>query len=92
MTPDHINGLFECVGGVVLCKNIKAILRDKKLSGVSWWPVFFFATWGLWNLYYYPYLEQWWSFAGGIIVAAANWTWLVLVAYYYYTLRRKNFN
>lgn len=82
MLPDHINGLFEFAGGVILLKNAKAIIRDKRLAGVSWLPVLFFSAWGLWNLYYYPSLGQWWSFAGGIFVCTTNWVWLALVGYY----------
>ena len=87
ITPDHINGTFEVIGGLLLFKNVKAIIRDKKLSGVSWQPVLFFSFWGLWNLYYYPGLDQWWSFAGGIIVVTANCIWLSLIGFY--TLRNR---
>lgn len=87
MLPDHINGLFEFAGGALLLKNVRALIRDKKISGISWLPVLFFSTWGLWNLYYYPSLGQWWSFTGGLFVCSANWLWLILLAYYSFRRR-----
>jgi hypothetical protein len=36
----------------------------------------------VWNLYYYPHLDQWWSFAGGLVIVAANVLWIGLMVYY----------
>ena len=80
--PDLINGSFEAFGGVLLCMNIVRILKDKKVSGVSLVPVSFFTLWGCWNLFYYPHLNQWASFMGGILVVLANTTWVLLAIYY----------
>ena len=82
MTPDMINGLFEACGAMLLIANIQRLYVDKKLRGVSWWPVLFFSVWGLWNLFYYPHLEQWFSFAGGIAIVTVNSIWVAQVAYY----------
>ena len=82
MTPDHINGLFEGCGSLLLWLNVKQLLKDKKIQGVHWAPVVFWSAWGFWNLYYYPSLAQRWSFIGGIDVVAANCTWLMLLWHY----------
>ena len=84
ITPDMINGLFELVGGLFYVINIRIILRDKEVKGISLWPVGFFISWGLWNLFYYPYLEQWYSFFGGIFMVGADMIWLGLALYYMY--------
>lgn len=83
-TNDLINGLFECIGGFLLLLNVFKIIKDKKLTGVSWIPILFFTCWGAWNLYYYPSLNQTLSFIGGVLVFATNLTWIALVFYYKY--------
>jgi hypothetical protein len=88
MLPDLINGTFEALGAMILVINIFRLVKDKCIKGVSWLPVAFFSAWGLWNLYYYPHLEQWLSFIGGIGIVTANIVWLTLVFYY---SRRKSY-
>lgn len=82
MDVDVINGLFEFFGGSLLLLNIIRLRKDRCIKGVSWTPVAFFTTWGLWNLYYYPSLEQWFSFFGGLFIVAINSIWLIQVFYY----------
>ena len=82
MTPDIFNGLFELFGGLLYILNIKILLRDKVVQGISLLPTVFFTSWGLWNLFYYPHLEQWFSFFGGIVLVLTNAVWLVLALYY----------
>jgi membrane protein YdbS with pleckstrin-like domain len=82
MNPDQINGLFEFLGALMLARNVLAIYRDKLVRGVHWLPTAFFAAWGVWNLYYYPSLVQWWSFAGGIAIVSVNVVWFSLMVYY----------
>ena len=76
---DAVNGCFEVLGGVFLWLNVRQILKDKKTRGVNIIPVAFFAAWGFWNLYYYPSLDQWLSFLGGLNVVVANVTWVLLM-------------
>lgn len=80
--PDVINGGFELAGGVMQWMNVRALRRDQKVKGVDWraWAVF--GAWGWWNLFYYPQLGQWWSTAGGLVIVAANTTWVALALYY----------
>jgi hypothetical protein len=80
--PDLINGIFECSGGFFIALSIRRLHRDKKVRGVAWQPVAFFTTWGLWNLYFYPALDQWLSFAGGVLLVATNAVWLLQMLYY----------
>lgn len=74
--PDIVNGLFECLGGVLLWANVIRLHRDKRMAGVSIYPTALFMLWGFWNLFYYPSLSQWWSFIGGINVVTANAVWV----------------
>lgn len=78
---DLINGLFECIGGLILWLNVHRLWRDRRVSGVSVVPVVFWSAWGAWNLAFYPWAGLWWSFAGGLVVVAANLVWLGLLIY-----------
>jgi len=79
---DIINGGFEFGLSFFLLKSIQQVLKDKQVKGI-WWPMVAFTTsWGYWNLYYYPNLDQWWSFAGGITVVTCNTIWLALLYKY----------
>lgn len=89
MTPDLVNGLFEFIGGVLLWLNVRRLWRDRRVAGVSPLPVVFWTAWGLWNLWFYPMVGCWWSFAGGLFVVAANAAWLVLLAIVWRTARRR---
>lgn len=82
ITPDHINGTFEILGGYFILRHCFAVMKDKAVAGVSIISTAFFAAWGIWNLYYYPHLDQWWSFAGGLAIVASNIFWIVLLLRY----------
>lgn len=82
MTPDMINGLFELIGGCFLLLNCWRIYKDREVKGTSIFPVIFFTSWGFWNLYFYPSMGAWYSFYGGMLIAAANTVWISLVIYY----------
>lgn len=87
ITPDIINGLFELVGSVFVWINVHKIIQDKIVKGIYWPLSVFFAGWGIWNLYYYPFLEQWVSFGAGLLMATGNIAW-VGMAYYYMKVRK----
>jgi hypothetical protein len=79
---DAINGLFELIGGVLICLSIRQLNIDKQVKGVSILPTTFFASWGLWNIWFYPSLGCWFSFAGGLVVVTANIIWVGQMIYY----------
>lgn len=85
--PDLANALFEGGGGFIILLNVRRILRDKLVRGFDWRVMAFFTTWGLWNLFYYPHLGQWLSFAVGAWTTAANAVYLALMIYY---IRKEN--
>ena len=82
MTPDMINGLFEAVGGALIFNHCRAVLRDRAVAGVSIFSTAVFTLWGFWNLFYYPHLDQWFSFAGGLVIVVANSLWVYLLLQY----------
>lgn len=82
MTPDIVNGLFEFAGGVFILNHCRVLYRAKKVNGVSIISTIFFLAWGLWNLFYYPSLQQWFSFYGGIFLASSNILWISMMLHY----------
>jgi membrane protein YdbS with pleckstrin-like domain len=82
VNPDLINAFFEFFAAIVASLNVRQILKDKEVKGVSVWPVIFFITWGFWNLFYYPHLDQLWSSIGAVAMLSVNILWLFLVIKY----------
>jgi hypothetical protein len=80
--PDLINGTFEASGSLWILDHCRALIRTKQARGVSLGACLFFTGWGVWNIYYYPHLSQWLSFAGGIAIVVANMYWNGLIIYY----------
>ncbi len=78
MTPDLLNATFEVVGAGFLLADCRALLRDRQLRGVYWPGRVFWASWGIWNVVYYPSIDQWLSFYAGLLVLAANTVWCAL--------------
>jgi hypothetical protein len=82
LTPDLINSAFEALGGVFILGHCRAVLRDKSVAGVSITATVFFTAWGIWNLYYYPSLNQMASFYAGVFLVLANCLWVGLLVKY----------
>lgn len=79
---DTINGIFESLGAFFILQSVFKLHRDKLVRGVSWLHSGFFAAWGYWNLWYYPSLDQWFSFFGGVGIVTTNTIWLLQIIYY----------
>ena len=79
---DYVNGAFEILGAVAIFGNVYRVLKDKAVAGVSIMSMIFFASWGFWNLYYYPSLGQWASFTGGLFIVLGNLCWIAGMIYY----------
>lgn len=88
--PDLINGFFESIGGIMIWFNVLAIMKDKEVKGINWWTVVFFTSWGYWNLWYYPYLNQWASFLGGLVIVSGNTAWIYLCMKYRKEAKERN--
>lgn len=79
-TFDIINALFEAFGAYTAWRNFAQLYREREIKGV-YWPMWgFFTMWGLWNVFYYPSLGQWFSFVAGVALLAGNAAWTVLAA------------
>lgn len=83
---DAVNGLFELAAGVAVWRHCLVLHRQKQVRGVSVLATGLFTSWGVWNLYYYPWLGQWLSFFGGFSIVSGNAVWIGMMMYY---LRRE---
>ncbi len=81
MSPDVGNAVFEALGAYFTWRNALALYRERKISGVYWPMTIFFTAWGVWNLYYYPALGQWWSFTAGAVLVIGNVLWSVMAVH-----------
>ncbi len=82
INADFINGAFELLAGFFVLNHCRVLRAHKQSRGVAMSSVFFFTLWGLWNLYYYPALNQPLSFYGGLFVVAANALYLGMMLSY----------
>lgn len=82
LSNDFFNGMFEMMGAAFICRDIQLLKRHKTLKGKGVGSNLFFAAWGVWNLYYYPSLDQWFSFFGGACIVLANIVWFSLAVSY----------
>lgn len=82
-TPDIINACFEFVAAFMLVRNCIFTYKAKTVTGVSILSTIFFASWGYWNIYYYPHLDQTLSFVAGILVTIVNSIWVGQMIYYH---------
>lgn len=80
--PDLINGGFELIAAFAQAVNVRQLLRDRQVRGVDWRVTAFFTSWGLWNLFYYPHLDQWLSFVGGLALVLVNAVWVAMALRY----------
>ena len=75
---DLLNAAFEIVGAYFVWKDVLVLMKDKHIAGVYWPTRAFFATWGFWNLYYYPSVGHWASALAGAVLALGSLTWTIL--------------
>lgn len=75
---DATNGVFEAGTGLTALHSCWKLYQHKRVQGVSHWLMAWVSLWGYWNLYYYPSLDQWLSFCGGLLIVTANTVWLSL--------------
>lgn len=79
---DLINGTIELLAGMFVLNHCRVLFAHKQARGVSLVSVGFFTLWGIWNLYYYPALNQPISFFGAVFIVAANAAYLGLLVCY----------
>lgn len=82
--PDLVNSLFELSGTAFIWLNIRRVLIDKQVKGVSIVTTTFFTSWSIWNLYFYQHLDQWLSFIASFTIGTMN------IVYIYFLYKYRN--
>lgn len=82
LSPDTVNGVFEFGGSIFTWMNVRRVVLDRGYAGVYVPGIVFFAGWGLWNLFYYPFLHQWVSFLGGLSIVLSNLAWVTALLWF----------
>lgn len=88
ITPDMLNAIFEGGLSLFIFMSVWKLHKDKLLRGVFWPMVAFTMSWGYFNLWFYPVIDQWWSFFAGIAVVTSNTIWLSQMLYYNWRERK----
>lgn len=81
-TNDIINASFELGGGLMVIPSILNIMKTKSADGIATSTITFFTLWGIWNVYYYPAMEQPLSATAAVLLTTANLTWWSLIIRY----------
>ena len=77
---DVINGLG---GAFALLLHARRLYIDKQIRGASALSFVFFTIWGWFNVFwFYPSVNCWCSFAGGVAVAIVNTAYLGMPWWY----------
>ncbi len=79
---DAINGAFELGGAFALLLSVRRLHQQKMVRGVSTLAIFFFASWGVWNCWFYPSLGQTFSFYAAMTLTAVNCIYLAQIIFY----------
>lgn len=74
--PDIINGCFEAFASLFILNHARVLWKSKQAHGVSMLSTWYFMLWGVWNMWYYPHLGQYFSFAGGVVIVLAQLFWI----------------
>lgn len=79
MIADYITASFSVIGMLVIIRSIVLLSKQRMVRGVSLWQAEFFATWSVWNLFFYHSLGLWWSWYGAVGIAVTNVTWVCML-------------
>lgn len=79
---DTVNAAFEFMGCIFVLTHCWQLYKDKIVRGVNLGATIGFTSWGFWNIYYYPHLDQWLSFLCGLGIVFANCLWVGMMIYY----------
>lgn len=83
MSIDITNSLFELVGTIFSWMNVWYIFKDREIKGVYWPSSFYMVSYGVWSLYYYIHLFQWYSLSIAIFHVLANTIWLIFALFFH---------
>ena len=82
MTMDQTNACFELMGAAFMIPSLIKAYKEKVIQGVSILTPIFFSCWGIFNVFYYPSIFQFYSGMAAIMLFSINLIWLYQVIVY----------
>mgnify|MGYP001599850197 CR=1 FL=1 len=79
---DSVNAGFELACALLLWANVRTLYKDKQIKGIALSPNYLYLAGGLWDLYYYPFLNQWISFFACAVYTTGFTLWLGMAVWY----------
>ena len=79
---DLINAAFGGGMAFAILPSVLKLRQDKQVLGLHWFHVAFPTVWSCWNLYYYPWLDQTFSYWAAIPLTGINVVYLSMLFYY----------
>lgn len=82
ISAEQILTVFFIACSVICWLNVRALLRDKCVKGVSAVPTCVFIVTNIYEAWYFHHLHQSWATLGSFSMLAVNLIWLVLFHWY----------
>jgi hypothetical protein len=86
-SPDIANSMLELVSVFVMCLNVRRLIIDKQLKGISIWSSFYGYAWALWYNYFCFASGQLYSATAGCVFSAVQTVWVIILLYYKWQAR-----
>lgn len=84
---DQINASLEFAGACFRTFDCVKLFRAKRFQGGSLFTALFFFGWGVFNMFYYPSLQQTWSFVAAILLTVVNGIWILMAVVYEHRIK-----
>jgi len=78
MSGEHILTALFFACSAICCLNIRAIIRDRNVQGVSTIPTWVFLSTNLFEVAYFGTLGFYWMAGGAVLMSLANLGWLAI--------------
>jgi cation transport ATPase len=88
LTMDQANACLEMGGAFLRTLDCIKLFQDKRFSGGHLGTALYFLGWGVFNVFFYPSLNQVWSFWAAIVLMVMNGLWFVMALYYNHWVNR----
>ena len=80
---DLMTAAFTFGAAMFLILNIRQLLIDKEVKGVSIYTISYFTTWGYWGIFlFYKMPNMLWTVFASVVLAVTYSVWLGLAIYY----------
>lgn len=81
---DFLNAVFEGAAVIVAIINIRKILKDKCIHGITVISQVFYLIWAFWNVFFYFSYDTMFSFVAAALIALTYVVWMGLIIRYKY--------